>query len=197
MSDSSSISTWIGRLRLGDAAAAGHLWQRYHARLIELARQNLIAPLRGEAEDVVSLAFCSFVQAMQLGRYPDITHRDQLWRMLLTLTLNQSRRLNRDAGRQRRDIRRTLYAADLFDLPDADLDRLAGSEPDPALAAQINDELRDLLERLPEDLRVVAVDVLAGWTVAEIANRLKVCVRTIQRRLERIRQFWLTDEPSD
>jgi RNA polymerase sigma factor (sigma-70 family) len=192
---SSSGSTWIQRLREGDQAAARPLWQRYHARLIELAAQQLAAPLRESAEDVAALAFTAFCGAMQAGRYPDVTHRDDLWRLLLTITLNQTRRLARDARRQRRDDRRTLHAADLFDLPDADLDLLASQEPGPELAAELNDSVRALLERLPEDLRAVAIDLLAGWSPAEIATRLNCAVRTVERRRERIRQYWLDPDP--
>jgi RNA polymerase sigma factor (sigma-70 family) len=191
---SPSVSTWIHRLQAGEDAAARVLWQRYHARLIELARQHLAGPLRASAEDVAATAFAGLCQALQAGRYPDVTRRDDLWRLLLTITLNQARRLGRDAARQRRDLRRTCLAVDLFDLPEADLDRLAGNEPDPALAAELNDQVRTLLERLPDDLRSVAVDLLAGYTPAEIASRLDCTVRTIERRRERIRQFWLADD---
>jgi RNA polymerase sigma factor (sigma-70 family) len=191
MTAPSSVSTWIQRLQAGDMAAARPLWQRYHARLVELARRQLAAPLQSEAEDVAALAFAEFCRACQAGRYPDVTQRDDLWRLLLTITLNQARRLGRDASRQRRDLRRTLHAADLFDLPQADLDHLAGPEPDPALAVELNDQVRALLERLPDDLRSVAIDLLAGWSPAEIANQLNCSVRTIERRRERIRQFWL------
>jgi DNA-directed RNA polymerase specialized sigma24 family protein len=38
------------------------------------------------------------------------------------------------------------------------------------------------------------VDLLAGWSPAEIAGRLDCSVRTVERRRERIRQFWLADE---
>jgi RNA polymerase sigma factor (sigma-70 family) len=197
MSSPSSVSTWIQRLRAGDHAAAQPLWQRYHARLVELARQQLADPLQSAAEDVAAMAFAALAGAIQAGRYPDVSQRDDLWRLLLTITLNQARRLGRDATRQRRDARRTHLAADLFDLPEADLDRLASNEPDPALAVELNDQVRDLLQRLPGDLRPVGIDLVAGWSPAEIASRLNCSVRTVERRRERIRQFWLGPDLRD
>jgi RNA polymerase sigma factor (sigma-70 family) len=194
MSSSSSLTTWIQRLQAGDAQAARVLWQRYHARLLELARQQLVSGLQSDAEDVVTLAFAELCRAFQAGRYPDVTSRDDLWRLLLTITLNQARRLGRDATRQRRDLRRTQLAVDLFDLPGADLDRLASNEPDPALAAELTDQVRVLLARLPDDLLPVAIDLLGGLSPAEIAARLNCAVRTIERRRERIRQYWLEVE---
>ncbi len=194
MSSPSSVSTWIYRLQAGDQDAARPLWQHYHARLIELARQQLAVPLRSAAEDVAAMAFAGLCHAFQAGRYPDVTQRDDLWRLLLTITLNQARRVGRDSTRQRRDLRRTVLAADLFDLPDADLDRLASHEPDATLAVELNDQVRALLERLPDDLCSVAIDLLAGWSPAEIASRLNCSVRTIERRRERIRQYWLAPD---
>jgi DNA-directed RNA polymerase specialized sigma24 family protein len=80
---------------------------------------------------------------------------------------------------------------DLFDLPDADLDHLAGTTPDPALAAEVADRLAWLLQRLPDqDLRPVALDLLAGYTAAEIAERRRTSQRTVERRCQRIRQCW-------
>ena len=194
MTSPSSVSTWIRRLRDGDGAAARPLWERYHARLVELARQRLAGALRASAEDVAVLAFAAFCRAIQAGRHPDLTRRDDLWRLLLAITLNQARRLGRDESRGRRDFRHTVSACDLFDLPAADLDRLAGDEPDPALVAEVNDELRHLLERLADDLRPVAIELMAGWSPAEIADRLECSVRTVERRRERIRMIWLAND---
>jgi RNA polymerase sigma factor (sigma-70 family) len=188
---SPSVSTWLQALQGGDPAAARPLWQRYYARLLELARRQLAAPLQAEAEDVAAAAFAAFCRAVQAGRYPDVTDREDLWRLLLTITLNQARRLGRDANRQRRAERRTLLATDLFELPEADLDLLAGQEPDPALTAELNEQVQNLLERLPGDLRPVAIDLLAGWSPAEIAARLNCSVRTVERRRERIRRYWV------
>ena len=194
MTSPSSVSTWVRRLRDGDGAAARPLWERYHARLVELARQRLAGALRSSAEDAAALAFAAFCRAIRAGRHPDLTRRDDLWRLLLAITLNQARRLGRDESRGRRDFRLTVSAQDLFDLPAADLDRLAGDEPDPAIVAEVNDELRHLLERLAGDLRPVAVELLAGWSPAEIADRLECSVRTVERRRERIRMVWLAND---
>jgi DNA-directed RNA polymerase specialized sigma24 family protein len=85
----------------------------------------------------------------------------------------------------------TAGAADLAGLSDADLDRLAGDAPDPALAAEVADWLRHLLTRLPgDDLRAVARDLLAGYTAVEMAGRHGCGLRTVERRWQRIRQFW-------
>jgi DNA-directed RNA polymerase specialized sigma24 family protein len=124
------------------------------------------------------------------GRFPRLSDRHDLWALLLTITLRHARTLARHETRLRRDSRRTAAAATLCDLPEADLDRLAGADPDPALAAEVADQLRHLLALLPGDLRPVAQDLLAGYTAVEIARRLGCSLRTVERRWQRIRQFW-------
>jgi DNA-directed RNA polymerase specialized sigma24 family protein len=183
----------LAQLKAGDAAAAEPLWKRYFAQLVELAQQHLSRRDRGAGagEDVAADAFAVFCAGVKSGRFPQLADRNDLWRLLLTITLRRARNLVRHETADRRDSRRTVRAADLFDLPDADLDRLAGDEPDPALAAEVADHLRLLMEALPgNDLRRVARDVLAGYTSVETAGRLGCGLRTVERRLQRIRQFW-------
>jgi DNA-directed RNA polymerase specialized sigma24 family protein len=124
-------------------------------------------------------------------RFPRLADRHDLWRLLLAITLCHARNLARHETQQRRESRRQVSADELFDLSDADLDRLAGSAPDPALAAEVADQLRHVLEQLPgEDLRAVARDILTGYTAVEIAHRQRCGLRTVERRWHRIRQYW-------
>jgi DNA-directed RNA polymerase specialized sigma24 family protein len=193
MPSSSSVTTWLAHLKAGDAAAAEPLWKRYFAQLVELANQHLSRSVRaaGDGEDVAASAFADFCAGVRAGRFPHLADRNDLWRLLLTITLRRARNLARHETADRRDSRRTVRAADLFELPDADLDRLAGDAPEPALALEVADQLRFLLDALPgDDLRCVARDVLAGYTTVETAGRLGCGLRTVERRLQRIRQFW-------
>jgi DNA-directed RNA polymerase specialized sigma24 family protein len=197
MTPSPSVTTWIVRLKAGDPEAAGALWRRYFTRLVELARQHLARHVRRAAdeEDAALSAFASFCAGAAAGRFPRLDDRNDLWRLLLTLTIRHARKVARNETAQRRDAGRVVSAADLFDLPDADLDRLAGDEPDPALAAEVADELRFLLARLPSaSLRSLVTDLLAGYTAPEIARKLGCSLRSVERRWQRIRQFWQATE---
>ena len=187
-----SVTTWLALLKAGDPDAADALGRRYFAQLVELARQHLARHARraADGEDVALAAFAGFCAGAAAGRYPRLSNRHDLWRLLLTITLHHAGNLNRYETRQRRDGRRTVAAADMFDLPDADLDRLAGDAPDPALAAEVADQLRHLLALLPgDDLRAVARNLLAGYTAVEIARRQGCGLRTVERRWQRIRRF--------
>src|SRR5262245_42322399 len=92
MSPPGSVSHWINALKEGDQAAAQSLWERYHARLIGLARQVLQGSRRREAdeEDVVQNAFNSFFKGVAQGRFPQLNDRDNLWRLLVVLTARKA-----------------------------------------------------------------------------------------------------------
>jgi DNA-directed RNA polymerase specialized sigma24 family protein len=179
-------------LQAGETAAAEALWARYFAQLVELARLHLAAHVRraADAEDVALASFADFCAGAAAGRFPRLGDRNDLWRLLLTITLRHARNLATYETRDRRDSRRRL-PTDLFDLPEAALGWLAADSPDPALAAEVADQLGHLLGLLPDpDLRRVARDLLAGYTAAEIARRHGSSLRTVERRFQRIRQCW-------
>ena len=87
--DEDSVTHWIAALKAGDEAAAQALWHRYFARMVELARAKLLAARRPDAavdeEDIALSAFNSFCAGAVRGRFPAITDRDDLWRLLVVI----------------------------------------------------------------------------------------------------------------
>ena len=85
-------------LRNGDAAAATLLWERYFALLVQVAKKRLARAggTRADAdeEDAALSAFLSFCTAAGQGRFPDLSDREELWRLLVVITA-QSRRPGR------------------------------------------------------------------------------------------------------
>jgi DNA-directed RNA polymerase specialized sigma24 family protein len=143
---------------------------------------------------VALCAFDSFFRRAERGQFPRLDDRHDLWQLLFVLTarkaINQARRegrLMRGAGRVR----------SLTDLDGLDLDVALGNEPTPELAAQAADECRRLLDSLgDESLRDVALWKMQGDSNAEIARRLGVIEKTVERKLRRIRQAWAGEDPS-
>jgi DNA-directed RNA polymerase specialized sigma24 family protein len=196
MSQEVSITHWLERLRHGDAAAAGVMFRAYFERLAHLARAHLSRSVRRAAdqEDVALAALHSFFRGVQAGHFVDLHDREDLWCLLLTITLFKARDLAHRDNRQRHGSGRTVSAIDLLNLfgePDADLDRLAGPQPPPELVASFAEEVRHQLEQLAgDDLRRVALARLEGHTVAESATRLGMSRRGVERKLRLIRQIW-------
>src|SRR5436309_4711052 len=104
MSSAESITTWINQFKGGDAAAAQKLWESYFRRLVGLARKKLQGTPRRAAdeEDVALSAFDSFCRGAEQGRFPRLTDRDDLWRLLVTITARKAYQLALHEGRRKR-----------------------------------------------------------------------------------------------
>lgn len=188
--DPGSITCWIGALKAGDRAAAQPLWEAYWRRLVALGRARLHATSRRAAdeEDVALSAFDSFCRRAERGQFPRLENRDDLWQVLFVLTV---RKAIDQARREGRKIRGGGRVRSLDDLADLSVEALLDLEPTPALAAQIGDECRRLLDMLGDEaLRSVALWKMEGYTNAEIAARLGCVEQTVERKLQRIRRRW-------
>jgi DNA-directed RNA polymerase specialized sigma24 family protein len=74
------------------------------------------------------------------------------------------------------------------------LDRIDSDGPTPAEAALMNEALEHRFQMLKDpELRRIALWKLEGYTNPEIAAQLQCTVRTVERKLERIRAYWETD----
>lgn len=197
-----SITQWIGDLREGDLAAAQPLWERYFDKLVNLARSKLQRQRhpRGEAdeEDAALSAFNSFCAGVAHGRFPRLADREDLWRILMTITVRKAyaqiqrhKRLKRGGGQVVEEA--TLRAGGHRSSDhEPGLEVLAGTEPTPEFAAIVAEEYRRLLDLLDDDgLRQVAISRMEGYTSDEIAGQLGCARRTVARRLDLIRQTWL------
>jgi DNA-directed RNA polymerase specialized sigma24 family protein len=195
MDDPQSVTLWLQQLQAGDAAAAQPLWERYFTQLVHLARGKLRGASRGAAdeEDVALSAFDSFCRGVANGRFPQLEDRNNLWKLLITLTVRKAIDLLEFEGRQKRGGGRVENEGALPDAPEAGrgLDQIAGPEPTPDFAAQVAEECQRLLEQLGDaELRAVALAKLEGYTNAEIAQQIGCAEVTIERRLRLIRKFW-------
>jgi DNA-directed RNA polymerase specialized sigma24 family protein len=197
--DVGSVTSWLGDLKAGDLDAAQKLWERYFSSLVRLAHGRLRTASRvaRDEEDAALSAFDSFCTAAALGRFPRLDDRNDLWRILVTLTSRKAVNQFKRERWQKRDASRVVSEAELGGAEDGGrefLDRLAGPEPSPEFAALVADEWRHRLESLRDDsLRRVALMRLEGFTNDEIAERLGCGRRTVSRKLELIRRRWLDE----
>ena len=202
MSSAGSVTAWISQLKAGEAAAAQPLWERYFGRLVALARTRLQATPRRAAdeEDVALSAFDSFCRAAQEGRFSRLRDRDDLWPLLVVLTLRKARHLARDERRAKRGGGSVLDEAALSDRCGSDggevgLELVLGREPTPEFAAQVAEEYQRLLDRLGhDDLRTIAQRRMENYSIEEIAAQLACVPRTVRRRLQRIRSIWENED---
>jgi DNA-directed RNA polymerase specialized sigma24 family protein len=191
-----SVAEWLERLKAGDPAAAEKLWQRYCGQLVLLARQRTRGlPRRvADEEDVALSAFDSFCRGAAEGRFPQLHNRDNLWRLLVTITARKSRQVAMHLRRQKRGGNEVLDQAALAAAHGDEqhvLDQLLSREPTPELAAQAAEQYQRLLSSLPDhQLRRIAQWKMEGYSNEEIAAKLGCTPRTVERKLRIIRAFW-------
>jgi DNA-directed RNA polymerase specialized sigma24 family protein len=175
-------------------AAARSIWDRYFRDLLALARQNLDRRirLRTDEEDVAQSMFKSFCMRQQRGEF-DLAGRDELWRLLVTITLRKARNAAKAQRREKRDVTReqTIPGGDESESAVWVLEQMEASDPSPGVAVVLNEALERRLQALADpDLRQVALWRLEGYTNGEIAGRLDCTARSVERKLARIRSLW-------
>jgi DNA-directed RNA polymerase specialized sigma24 family protein len=184
-------------------AAAREIWQRYFKALLALARKHLSQRIRRRAdeEDVLQSMYKSFVARQQQGDSgrPALADRDELWRLLVTITLRKARNLARYHTRERRDVGRelasTAAAGDEAESPVWDLEQMEAAALTPADGVALAEALERRLAALSDPtLREIALRKLEGYTNREIAAQRGCTERTIERKVERIKGKWGSDQ---
>lgn len=188
-----SITHWIHEIKDGNRDAAQVLWERYFTRLVNLARKELAGGNRrvSDEEDLAVGVFECFCRAAKDGRFPDLSDRDSLWRLLVKMTARRSIDQHRKHSRLRRgggNVRgESVFHKDSGD--DAmELAQVIGNEPTPEFVVTMSEEVGRLLELLEkQELKDLAIAKMEGYTNEELAKRHQCSTRTIERRVKLIR----------
>ena len=169
------------RLRDGESGAAKQLFDDYSRKLIKLAGDHIHPMLlkRFDGEDVVQSVFRSFFRRQEAGKF-NIEHSQQLWQLLVTLTLCKTRTHARRHTFERRDAKVDHALAD----DGLILDRQPSSED----ALALWEEIDLVLEGLPDRAGEIISMRLEGKTRTEIASELHLSRQSIHRIMKLIQQ---------
>ena len=183
-----SVTRMIPALQRGEQQAVRVLWEHYFEPMVRVAEARLHgAPCRGGgAEDIAVDAFLRFCAAVKReGRFPDLSSRDNLRRLLFLFTVWEAGDFRARETRRHRAVRGDSA------LGKAGFELHAGREPPPEGQAQ----LASLLAKLPEEreLRSIALLRLEGLSNDEIAARCKVSPATVELRFRLIRSHLKAD----
>jgi DNA-directed RNA polymerase specialized sigma24 family protein len=195
MPDDGSVSRWLEGLRAGDAADIQRLWDRYFHRLVALAGARLPGHARRDRdeEDVALSAFRSFCERAGRGQFPRLDDRDDLWRLLATITARKAIKAIEHGDRQKRGGGRVLGESAIMvegGIGEG-MARFIGREPTPEAAAQFAEDVDRLLDSLGDaTLRTIALHKLECRNSQEIAAALGISARSVDRKLELIREIW-------
>jgi DNA-directed RNA polymerase specialized sigma24 family protein len=195
-----SVSQKIHALKSGDEEAAAELWDRYFNVLVQVARRQLgAAPRRvADEEDVALSVFDSLCRGASRGRFIELTDRDDLWKLLLKITRQKTVDHLRRAGRQKRgggEVRGdSVFLRAGGNNKAAGFDALPGDVATPEFLALADEQYRRLLNLLADDtLRAIAAWKLEAFTNDEIADKLGISLRSVERKLGLIREAWSSE----
>ncbi len=193
-----SVTRVIQNLKQGESEAAVEVWDRFFQRLVSLARKRLgNAPRRlADEEDVALSVMETLIAGAAEGRFPQLSDRNELWKLLLVITrqkaVDQIRRELRDK-RGGGDVRgdSIFFKLNGNDSP-ANWEAFLGDDPTPESLAVLNDQYRQLLEALPDEtLKSIVGLKLQSFTDSEVSEKLGLAVSTVERKRRRIREIWI------
>lgn len=191
---SGSDGSLMRRFQAGEQDAATALYTRYAQRLQRLAERNTSSDLapRFDAEDVVQSVFRTFFRRVQIGHY-DLPAGEELWRLLLVISLNKIRTLAMYHRAQKRSVVATVApdSEAMAQVPDV-------ASQDIALHS-LKTVVGELVETLPAAQQQIILRRIDGCQVEEIAAETGRSKRTVERVLQTFRQRLreLIDEPTD
>jgi RNA polymerase sigma-70 factor (ECF subfamily) len=175
-----SDHTLVRRLQHGEGDAATAIFMRYAHRVRKLAEAQLGAGLgrRVDPEDVVQSVFRTFFRRTRHGHY-EVPQGEELWRLLLVISLNKIRSTAAHHRSAKRDVRNTAG------LGEREVVSNAHEEEECYLILKM--VIDELLADLPDYQREMIALRIDGHEVAEIATRTKRAKRTVERVLQNFR----------
>jgi DNA-directed RNA polymerase specialized sigma24 family protein len=193
MSSHGSVTAWFDQLCAGGRDAVQPLWQEFYKRMVALARRKLRGAPRGMAdeEDVALSAFKSFCRGAEQGRFPQLSDRYDLWRLLFVITERKAIDLVNHEKAEKRGGGKVRHEGSLAGESTAPFDKISSQEPTPEQAVLVAEQFRLLLDALKDEtLQAVAVAKMEGYKNKEIAKQIKRTVPTVERKLNLIRTKW-------
>ena len=157
----------------------------YYARLVRLAKKKLSAlpPQVADEEGAVISALRSFFSGIQNGKFPNVKNEDDLWRLLATITARKSIRQMRAHWKQSGEADKVIRVSDI--------QHLLPTEPSVDEELAIMEEFEHLTSNLnDETLNKIVCMRLEGFETLEIAERLGIHVRSVQRKLNLVKTKW-------
>ncbi len=196
-----SITQFFGKLRHGDRDAAAKLMDKYLPRLVGLARKTLTGNPRqvADEQDAAQSAFVSFWKRAERGDFGGDLDRDEIWKLLSTITVRKAlKQVERERAQKRGGGQ--VYAESVLAGVTGEkagagfgLDQQLGALP----AEDFDLVCEELLMLLDEEPRAFALMRLLGHKNREIAEMHGCTERKVERKLNLVRLIWQREIADD
>lgn len=192
-----SISIWLSGLKHGEEEAARQVFEQCFERLVNVAKGRLAGiPRRmADEEDVALSVFNSLCRGAAAGRFERLSGRNDLWQILMAITQQKVVDLKRHNLRQKRgggEVRGdSIFLDNDGGQSGGGIENFAIEDVTPLLLCTLEEEHERMLGLLRDDsLRRIALLRMEGYQDREIATELEISLRTVERKLQLIRDTW-------
>lgn len=177
---SPQVGELLSRCRAGQEDAATTLYLRYARRLQRLAERQTDQKMavRVDPEGVVQSVFRTFFRRVSDGQY-NVSDGEELWNLLLVISLNKLRSRATRHRAAKRDVARTT--------PLVDSDQKQNNQNDEALLI-LRMTVDEIVGKLPETERDIIRLRIEGYEVKEIAEKTRRAKRSVERILQSFRR---------
>jgi DNA-directed RNA polymerase specialized sigma24 family protein len=188
-----SITRWLTEVSARrETDRSELLWRRFGIRLVRLARHHLrgIQDRAYDEEDLALSTMNEFYRRASLGSYDKLENRDDLWRLLMKISLNKSRNRLRALRRIKRAAK--TPSQEIYPVKNAkEIDWTNTPEWLAIVAEQSEYLLRVLDDHDPSGmLQQITLMKLDGASNSQIANDLGCTRRAVAARLIWIQGIW-------
>jgi DNA-directed RNA polymerase specialized sigma24 family protein len=196
-----SIPQLIAVVKAGDERAAMKLWEKYFQRLAVVSRRVLTGSPRGlgDEEDAVLSAFASLLRGVDENRFQRLEDRDDLWQVLVMLTVRKSINQRKHAQRQKDGCGKvrgkSVFAAEADESVAAGIADVVADEPTPESIVEMEEQCQRLMSLLDDELRQIAQWRLEGYSNEEIAGMSGHILSWVERKFRIIRRRWTNAMP--
>ena len=189
-----SVTGWIEQLKSSDPEAQRQIWERFVSRLVHFTNgQMRNASFRvADADDITNMAFYNFFEKSP-DQFEQLVDRNDLWQILTMLAERRAIDQQRKWFNQKNGGNRILNEPSLVDNDGnaKGMDVFEGNCRPPDIEFMLAEETELLLSSLDDELlRQIAIAKLQGFDNREIAKTFAVSVRTIERKLNIIREIF-------
>ena len=186
------ITVWLKRMDDEPNEAQRAIWEAFHARVTSYVQKKLASvPKRvADEDDLASSAMVSLFKVLQSKKYPGLNDTSGLWRMLLKIAARKvSGHIDRETAARRGGGK--VRGESVFTKPGCDINSVP-CEPSSLFCEALMKELLEKIRHIGDErTELIVTRKLAGYSSnREIAHELKCAERTVERKLELVRDSW-------
>ena len=185
------ITRWLDDLQDNDDAAEA-LWRHFFPKMVTVAEQRMQQlPSRArDEEDVALSAMQSFFAAAEAGRF-DFKSRDDLWRLLMTITIRKVTKERRRQLARKRGGGVPHIGNHWGDESIDPINAIVDPSQMPEFVEDVHARCNEMLDALPDEkMRMTAAMKLEGCSNEEISEVLGCKTEETRTRLKKIRRHW-------